>query len=219
MLNVILIAILIVIPTSFGAFGKYKEMGLSIIAVSIALSFNNIDRFVKFKGGGFEAELRIDTAVTNANKASEKAYAALDQVRKLAVALTDATVTTLAVPGPFQYVHLKYKIDQIEHVKSALRGLGLPEKDIEEAVSTFTTRVKSDHIRRILGAINKELPNDKKLFTDSFDIDVSAWNMERIKKFLEANSIAIEGEIKEAIQDLEYYERNGKLRREDMWQG
>lgn len=42
----------------FGFLGKPTEMGLAIVASAIALVFSDIERFKRFKGAGFEAELR-----------------------------------------------------------------------------------------------------------------------------------------------------------------
>ena len=49
-----------------GLMGLPVEMGLSIVAGSIALAFLNIDKISKFKGAGFEAEMREQiTAIVN----------------------------------------------------------------------------------------------------------------------------------------------------------
>ena len=61
MFNIGLICSLVIIPAVFGYLKMPKEMGLSILAIAIALSFNNLEKFSKFKGAGFEAEL--NTAV------------------------------------------------------------------------------------------------------------------------------------------------------------
>lgn len=42
----------------FGALGKPVEMGLIIVAAAVALAFTDLERFKRFKGAGFEAELR-----------------------------------------------------------------------------------------------------------------------------------------------------------------
>lgn len=42
----------------FGILGKSVEMGLAIVAGSIAFSFANLEKFKKIKGAGFEAELK-----------------------------------------------------------------------------------------------------------------------------------------------------------------
>lgn len=41
----------------FGYVGQPTEMGISIVAASIALAFLNLDRIRRFKGAGFEAEM------------------------------------------------------------------------------------------------------------------------------------------------------------------
>ena len=50
--------ILLVGTMVFGFLGKPTEMGLAIVASAIALVFSDIERFKRFKGAGFEAELR-----------------------------------------------------------------------------------------------------------------------------------------------------------------
>lgn len=42
----------------FGYAGKPTEMGLCILAGALSLAFANIDKISKFKGAGFEAEMR-----------------------------------------------------------------------------------------------------------------------------------------------------------------
>lgn len=42
----------------FGYLGRPAEMGLAIVAGSIALAFSYIDKIQRFKGAGFEAEMR-----------------------------------------------------------------------------------------------------------------------------------------------------------------
>ena len=42
----------------FGYEGKPTEMGLMIAASALAIAFTNIDKIRKFKGAGFEAEMR-----------------------------------------------------------------------------------------------------------------------------------------------------------------
>lgn len=50
--------ILLVGTMAFGFLGKPTEMGLAIVASAIALAFSDIERFKRFKGAGFEAELK-----------------------------------------------------------------------------------------------------------------------------------------------------------------
>ncbi len=77
-LNLTLISALVTAPISFGIMKRPAEMGLSIAAIGIALAFANLDRFQRFKGAGFEAELR--TAV-------DKTYAAIEELKELSLSL------------------------------------------------------------------------------------------------------------------------------------
>ena len=43
----------------FGYKGQTTEMGLCILSASLALAFANIDKIQKFKGAGFEAEMKM----------------------------------------------------------------------------------------------------------------------------------------------------------------
>jgi hypothetical protein len=143
----------------------------------------------------------------------------IKQVKKLALALTTSAVTSLTMQGQLmRYIHLKYKIQEIDRFKAILRDMSIPEKDIKEAVDIFVSRVRGDHMRHILGEINKLLPNDKKLFKDIYELDIDDWDMKRVRQTLKEYNIKEQGDLKEAILDWEYYEKTGKLRREKMWQ-
>jgi len=50
---------LLVISTIYGFLSLSAEMGLAILAGSIGLAFSNIDKISKFKGAGFEAEMKM----------------------------------------------------------------------------------------------------------------------------------------------------------------
>ncbi len=60
-LNVLSIASVITlfgVSAGLGFCGRPAEMGLSVLAGAIGLGFSNIDKISKFKGAGFEAEMR-----------------------------------------------------------------------------------------------------------------------------------------------------------------
>ena len=59
------------ISTAYGFIGKPTEMGLAIIAGALGLAFSNIDRISRFKGAGFEAEMRmVHTIIDNQTEPS-----------------------------------------------------------------------------------------------------------------------------------------------------
>ncbi len=53
---------LLAASTYFGIRAQPVEMGLVIVTAAIALAFLNIDKIQKFKGAGFEAEMRAQVA-------------------------------------------------------------------------------------------------------------------------------------------------------------
>lgn len=167
-------------------------------------------------------EISEDVAEKN-RIAEEKLFKldkAIDQVKKLAISLSDSTAISLATAdNPFQYVHLKYKIKQIENIRGILQELDVSENEIDQALNVFTSRVITGHMRRILNYLNKKLPLEKKLFTKIDEINVEDWDLKRVRQALKENEVEAEGELKETILDLEFYIENHKLRRESKWQG
>lgn len=70
--------IVIVVPSLyFGYLGKTVEMGLAIVSGAIAAAFLNIDKFSRFKGAGFEAEMR--------QAVKEEFYATIDQLKQIVI--------------------------------------------------------------------------------------------------------------------------------------
>ena len=51
---------LLTTPLIFGFASRPVEMGLAIVASSLGLVFSNLEKYSKFKGAGFEAEIRSD---------------------------------------------------------------------------------------------------------------------------------------------------------------
>ncbi|ENM5776423.1 hypothetical protein V4V55_003905 [Vibrio mimicus] len=68
-LNIVGCLLLIVSVFLFGLKGMATEMGIAVAASAVFLAFANLDKFSKFKGAGFEAELR--EVVTEANATIE----------------------------------------------------------------------------------------------------------------------------------------------------
>jgi hypothetical protein len=139
--------------------------------------------------------------------------------KKIALVLADSVDTSLAVNSFMEYIRLPYKIEQIGHLKKILREMGIPENDIDKSVGGLDKRVRRDHMRRILDIVNKQLPDNKKISKDIWTLDVSTWDINRVRKLLKDNAMEEQGDLKDAILDLGYYEKNKKLRRESIWQG
>lgn len=209
-INYVLIGALVIIPTFFGASKMAAEMGLSIGAISLALFFANLGKFSKFKGAGFEAEMR---------NAVRETYAALEELKELALSLSAPIVNELAVSGRMlQYIPLKYKLERVEKIAKTLENLGAKKSEIEEACSTIYSRVHDDHVKAILRSLKTANTDKQDVLKGIEEGDVSAWNVEKIRDFIENNNMVCGDEVKESIKDFEYFSQHKKLRRDDKWQ-
>ncbi len=96
----------------FGYMGKPAEMGLAIVAGAIALAFANIDKIRKFKGAGFEAEMReqreqLDTMIAKTSEPlkdegptiSVKAYGTDKDIKAVIKALGNPKYTWRYISG------------------------------------------------------------------------------------------------------------------------
>lgn len=209
-LNTALIIALVVIPTVFGVFRMPAEMGLAIASIGLALCFANLERFSRFKGAGFEAEL--GTAVV-------KTYAAIEELKELSLALSAPIVDELAVSGQMlKYVRLKYKLEHIEKISSTLRKLGASESEIEDVCATMFQRVRSDHIKAALRSLKKANEDKSAVFDGCGDWDIHDWDKDKLEAFIREHALDKNEEVIEWICDLDYFAQTKKLRREDKWQ-
>jgi Sec7-like guanine-nucleotide exchange factor len=209
-LNTVLIIALVVIPAVFGAFKMPAEMGLAIASIGLALCFANLEKFSRFKGAGFEAELR--TAVA-------KTYAAIDQLKELSLVLSAPIVDGLALSGRMlQYLHLKYKLEHVEKISSTLQKLEASESEIKDVCATMFQRVRSDHIKAALLCLKKANKDKSAVFDGCEDWDIHDWDKDKLEAFIHEHALDKNEEVIEWIRDLDYFEQTKKLRREDKWQ-
>jgi hypothetical protein len=209
-LNQKLIIALVVIPILLGIFRSPKEMGIAVAAIGLALFFSNIDKFSRFKGAGFEAELK--TAVN-------EAYAAIEQLKDLGLSLSGPIIDELAISGRMlQYIHLKYKLERVAKIAATLRKLGASQEEIEEVCSTIYERVANDHIRGILHSLKSSNPGKKELFEGINDGKMDEWDKGKIETFIKEHNLNKSKDTEEWFLDLDYFLKQRKLRREDKWQ-
>lgn len=209
-INICLICLIVIVPTMFGIIGKRKEMGLIILAIALGLVFTNLGQVSEFTGAGF---------VVKVNTAVQKAYAAIEQLRELGVAVSAPIVDELAMSGQMlQYIPMKYKLERVAKIRETLRELGASEKQIEEVSSIIYQRVTKDRIWRVLYKLRDWNPEKKSLFEGLDRWDIYDWDRAKLDKFISDNDLKKNEETEESIRDLDYFLKNRKLRREDLWQ-
>jgi hypothetical protein len=152
-------------------------------------------------------------------EAVRSTYAAIEQLKELALTLASPIVDTLAVSGKMlQYITLKHKLENVEQIKEALRKLGASESEIKKSCSTIHERVISDHVRCILNYIKIANQDKPELFNDYENWDFYEWDKSKIDSFIKDHSLVLNDESKEWILDLDYFLANNQLRREENWQ-
>ena len=205
-----LIIALVIVPIPIGIFRGPTEMAIVAGAISVGLFFANLDKFKSFKGGGIEAQLR--TAVNDA-------YAAIHQLRELGVSVSSPIVDALAISGRMmQFIPLKYKLERVEKIAETLKKLGVSDKEIQEVCSTMYERVTDDHIRGVLSALKSSNPGKEKLLEGLGDGKFDGWDKAKFETFIKDNELKKNENAEEWLEDLEYFLKTKKLRREDNWQ-
>ena len=205
-ISLLFIFCMIVSTLLFAYLGREMAAGLSIVVFSFGLVFLNLDKFSKFKGAGFEAELK--EVVT-------EAYAAIEDLRKVAINVSKPAVSLLAVRGPFQYLHLKFKLEYAKNISGTLSDLNISAEKIEYVLSALYERVEEAHRRKVLVSLNEKLITDDKVFNNYNELNIDDWNIEKIIRLAKSKSIDISNEF----DDYNHFISYKTLRSPEDWQG
>ncbi|MBI3815544.1 MAG: hypothetical protein HY279_13895, partial [Nitrospinae bacterium] len=100
------------------------EMSLIIVGGAICLAFLNIDKIQRFKGAGFEAEMK---------KTVEDAIATIEQLRNVATTSSRATLTSLMAANFMSGTTMKNRLELHDQLISNLANIGASKQQIEEA--------------------------------------------------------------------------------------
>lgn len=204
-----------------GVLGKPTEMGLIVIAGAISIAFLNIDRIQKFKGAGFEAEMR---------QAVEQAHATVEQLRTLAAASAESTLTTLMADNFFDGTTLSTRLDLHNRLIRSLEEIGVPQPKIDEADRMWKKGIGVIYHRGIRyhleGRSQDNHVNCKadptvleasKQFQDLLHFEKwEAPSSNNMKAFIEAKNL-MTPELAELLNDYAYFEKTGKIRRQDIF--
>lgn len=127
-------AVLLLVSSALGFLGKPTEMGLAIIAGALGLAFSNIDKLSKFKGAGFEAEMKMVEAIIESQ--TEPSSEQKEEARR-ADAITDnenRVLKSLQKPGyTWRYAktvagEVSRPLHEIESTLSSLMSRGLAKR-------------------------------------------------------------------------------------------
>lgn len=153
-LNLVLIITLIASALLFGLLEKPTEMGLIIIGCSICLAFANIDQIQRFKGAGFEAEMK---------KAVEEAYATTESLRALAKPLVLSMLENLIYAGRWGGMNGKRKHKLKEELDALSNSLEIHDESISSMLHQFYIWHGIDHIVHIENVMSHKNSGNKQV--------------------------------------------------------
>tara|TARA_R100001163_G_C5052552_1_gene189195 strand:- start:1006 stop:1692 length:687 start_codon:yes stop_codon:yes gene_type:complete len=208
--------ITVVLPGIFGFMEKPTEMGIAVVACAIALSFLNLDKIQRFKGAGFEAEMK---------KAVDEANATVKQLRIVALTSVEAALTTLMSSSFLGGTNLDTKIKLHDQLINSLKEIGISDVDINKSCERWHRGVGLIFHRGIRKSIEKDKFSSeaeyKKVISEynnipSFHSDWSGPSSEELRDFI--NEKAHMGpETEELLKDYEHYEKTKTFRRRNIF--
>lgn len=134
----------------FGLLGKPAEMGLIIVAGAIVLAFFNIDKIQKFKGAGFEAEMK---------RAVDEANATIEQLREVAATSAEAILTDLMAGNFFDGTTLETRLNLHDQLIVNLKEIGASNRQIQKADRMWRKGIGVTFHRGIRNALEgREVP-------------------------------------------------------------
>lgn len=206
--TLITLALILGPPMTFGFLGKPKEMGISVLAGAVAAAFLNIDKFKRFKGAGFEAEMK---------EVVDKADATVNSLRELVKPLILATIDILTSAGRWGGMETPQKHKLMADLEKTAHSISLKDRELEDARDKFFQFHTWDHfdyfIRKASAAKNIDNEIKKKLFEKvkyhSSDFPTKG----EILAILGSCANILPEDATEALSDYLYYIKNRKLRR------
>lgn len=173
----------------FGLKGMTTEMGIAVAASCVFLAFANLDKFTKFKGAGFEAELR--DVVNEAN-------ATINEIKELAKPLIRTNFEILAQANRMQGSNFDKTHDLFDQLQLLQNKFQLDDSQIEKSkrsyivihawdmvyeiiddVRSLESKENYEHLRTSVGQINFETPPN----IDSFIAKIGNLKLSEKDKF------------------------------------
>ncbi|PZD96972.1 hypothetical protein DNH61_04815 [Paenibacillus sambharensis] len=214
MKNFIYIIIIMGPAMYFGFTGRPTEMGISVVASALAITFINMDKFEFFKGAGFEAQLK------KVEKATEEAYATIDALKTVAAPIIAETLHSISHAMRYSagVAEIQRKLDAKYELDRVAESLGLKYEPLQKEQADFYRLHTWDLYSWVVGYFSK-LKVDSKEIQLLFDVrseyinTVNYPSRERILELLGSEYSKIDEEGLERIEDYLYFSKNKKLRR------
>ncbi|MCX7988891.1 MAG: hypothetical protein N2647_05555 [Thermodesulfovibrio sp.] len=206
-----LITVLIIVFPGFifGMLSKPTEMGLAIVAGAISATFFNLDKIQRFKGAGFEAEMK---------KAVDEAYATVDNLKIISTTLVNITLKILTYEGRWGGMSLKSKFELLDDLNNVNKSLSIEDTSIKLSLNEFHRQLTWDFLNWFTAEYCKNTPYDEsinKQFNDmlkkknTYDFPSEA----DILKVINKSKEELSEKARECLIDYIYYKEHKKPRR------
>ena len=145
----------IILIGSIFIFGLKKmpvEMGIAVTGSLVFLAFSNLDKFSKFKGAGFEAELK-DTV--------KEANATIENLKTITIPLMITTIDILAKNGRWTSSKniFKNNHDLYNDLSEIQKSFKIKNNKLESAKNSYVFIHAWDMINKLTGEIEKNNKN------------------------------------------------------------
>jgi len=193
----------------FGLKGMAVEMGLFVAACGVALAFANIDKIQRFKGAGFEAEMK---------KAVEDAYATVELLKSIAKPLILSILSNLIYANRFgggMKKEQQHKLkDDMDHLAKLI---GVFDNEVQSESEKFFAWNAIDIIQRLESVVQKVKPleePERNAIYSLIDRDTDKYpNIEELRQVMDSLDKEQKEAAKPVIDDYEYYLSNRAIRR------
>ena len=205
----------------FGMMSKPTEMGLIVAAGAIALAFLNIDKIQRFKGAGFEAEMK---------RAVEEANVTLEQLREVAATSSEAILTDLMAGNFVSGTTLEKRLDLHDQLIRNLKDIGASERQIEKADEMWKKGIGIIFHRGIRVAlegrkaphrVNTEADENVLAASEEFQdlLNFEKWEIptsKELRKFITRKNV-MNPDVDGLLKDYSEYEKSGEFIRRDVF--
>lgn len=213
--------LMMVLAMIFGVQGKPTEMGLIILAGSLSIAFLNIHHIQRFKGAGFEAEMR---------QVVQEAHATVEQLRILAASSAESTLTTLMAGNFFDGTTLDARLELHDRLIQSLSEIGFSKSQIDIVDRKWRAGVGVIYHRGIRNCLEgrshsniinisagQEICEASSQFQDLLHFESwSAPSSNEMREFIDERGL-ITPALSELLDDYSYFEETACIKRREVF--
>jgi hypothetical protein len=191
-----------------GFFGKAAEMGVFVVACGVALAFANIDKIQRFKGAGFEAEMK---------KAVEDAYATMESLKGIAKPLILSTLSNLIYAGRWGGMKKERQHELKNEMDQLAKSIGVFDAEVRNESEKFFAWNAMDIVHNLENAAHKAKgleTSQRDTIQNLMDRDTDKFpSVDALKAAVSSLDDAQKEAAKPFIEDYEHYLSHRTIRR------